>query len=139
MKKLMLTLSTATGALLVAAPAYAQNNGAGAAGAIVGIVYLAVVILMIASMWKIFTKAGKPGWAAIVPIYNIIVLLEIVDKPIWWIVLFFIPIVSLIASLLIFIALAAKFGKGTGFAIGMVLLAPVFFPMLAFGDAQYQG
>ena len=116
-----------------------DNGGAGAAGIVIGLIYLAIIILMVASIWKIFVKAGKPGWAAIVPIYNIIVLLEIVDKPIWWIVLFFIPIVSLIAAILIAVALAQKFGKGVGFAIGMLILPFVFYPMLGFGSAQYQG
>ena len=64
-----------------------DEQGIGAVGMII---YFAVVILVIASFWKVFTKAGKPGWAAIIPIYNIIVLLEIVGKPIWWIILFFI-------------------------------------------------
>lgn len=103
------------------------------------IFYVAVIVLMIASFWKIFEKAGQPGWAAIVPIYNIIILLKIVDKPVWWIVLFFIPIVNFVISILLNIELAKKFGKDTGFAVGLILLGIVFFPILAFGDAQYQG
>ena len=69
---------------------YSYDNGAagGILGAI-GFVYFAIILLIIISMWKIFTKAGKPGWAAIIPIYNIIVLLEIVGKPVWWIILIF--------------------------------------------------
>ncbi|HEY5450039.1 MAG TPA: DUF5684 domain-containing protein [Polyangia bacterium] len=95
-------------------------------------------VLMIAAMWKVFTKAGKPGWAAIVPIYNIIVLLQIAGKPVWWIILFFIPIVSLIIAILTYVALAERFGKGGGFAVGLVLLGPIFFPILGFGSAQYR-
>jgi len=95
-------------------------------------------VLMIAAMWKVFTKAGKPGWAAIVPIYNIIVLLRIAGKPVWWIILFFIPIVSLIIAILTYVALAERFGKGGGFAVGLVLLGPIFFPILGFGSAQYR-
>src|SRR5262245_61036676 len=64
-----------------------------------GVVYLAVIILVVAGMWKVFTKAGKPGWAALVPIYNLIVLLEIVDKPVWWIILLLIPCVNIIVSI----------------------------------------
>lgn len=116
-----------------------NDGGGGIAAAIGGLIYLAVIIAMVAGMWKIFVKAGKPGWAAIVPIYNIIVMLEIVEKPIWWIVLFLIPIVSLVAAVLVMIGLAAKFGKGAGYGIGMVLLPIVFIPMLGFGSAQYQG
>lgn len=116
-----------------------SGGGGGAAGIIVGIIYLAIIILMIAAMWKIFTKAGKPGWAAIVPIYNIIVLLQICEKPVWWIVLLLIPLVSLVIMIILYVALAQVFGKGVGFAIGMLLLPFVFMPMLGFGSAQYKG
>lgn len=109
------------------------------AGAIIGIIYLAVLVLMVASMWKIYVKANEPGWAAIIPIYNIVVLLKIVGKPIWWIVLFIIPLVSLVAAVLIYVSFAKSFGKSTGFAIGMLLLPFIFIPMLAFSDATYQG
>jgi len=101
------------------------------------IVWLAVVVLMVASMWKLFVKAGKPGWAAIVPIYNLVVLLEIAGKPLWWFILFLIPFVNIIVAIMLAVAVARKFGKGTGFAIGMVVLAPIFYPMLAFGDSTY--
>src|SRR5437763_14185881 len=101
------------------------------------IVLLAFAVLMIASMWKIFTKAGKPGWAAIIPIYNLIVLLEIAGKPLWWFILFLIPIVNLIVAIMVVASVARKFGKGIGFAIGMLVLAPIFYPMLAFGDSTY--
>ncbi|HVR37578.1 MAG TPA: DUF5684 domain-containing protein [Thermoanaerobaculia bacterium] len=111
--------------------------GAGAIGAVFMILYFAVIILMIAGMWKVFTKAGKPGWAAIVPIYNIIVLLEIAGKPLWWFILFFIPFVNFIIFILIGIEVAKKFGKGTGFGIGLALLAPIFYPILGFSDATY--
>lgn len=107
--------------------------------AIVGIIYLAILVLTVASMWKLFVKANEPGWAAIVPIYNIITLLKITGKPIWWIVLFFVPLVNFVALILIWISFAKSFGKGTGFAIGMLLLPFVFFPMLAFSDSTYQG
>ncbi|MBV6462125.1 MAG: hypothetical protein HJHJAOHD_02268 [Flavobacteriales bacterium] len=103
------------------------------------IIYLAIIVLMIASMWKVFTKAGKPGWAAIVPIYNIIVLLQIVGRPTWWIILFLIPIVSLIIMIMVMIDVAKSFGKGGGFAAGLILLGIIFWPILAFGDAQYVG
>jgi len=108
-------------------------------GMVIGIVYLAIVLLVIISMWKVYTKAGKPGWASIIPIYNIVVLLEIVGKPIWWIILFLIPIVNFIVIILVFVELAKKFGKGVGFALGLIFLGIIFFPILAFGDAQYQG
>jgi hypothetical protein len=103
------------------------------------LVCLAIVVVMIASMWQVFVKAGKPGWAAIVPIYNTIVMLEIVGKPLWWLVLFFIPFVSFVALILVYIELAKCFGKSAGFAVGMLFLPFIFFPMLGFGDARYLG
>lgn len=103
------------------------------------VVALAFTVLMIASAWVIFTKAGKPGWASLIPIYNLIVLLEIVNKPIWWIVLFLIPFVNFVGAILVSLALAEKFGKSTGFGVGLALLPFVFYPMLAFGDARYRG
>jgi hypothetical protein len=111
--------------------------GAAAGMGIFAVVYLAVIALVIAAMWKIFTKAGKPGWAALVPIYNIIVLLEIAGKPTWWVVLFLIPFVNFIALILVSIAVAKNFGKGTGFGLGIAFLGIIFMPMLAWGDAQY--
>ncbi len=106
---------------------------------ILGIVYLAVIVLMIASMWKVFSKAGKPGWACIIPIYNIIVMLEIAGRPLWWIVLLLIPVVNIVIEIMIMIDIAKAFGKGAGFAIGMILLPFIFWPILGFGSAQYVG
>ena len=103
------------------------------------IIYLAFIVAIIAAQWKIYAKAGKPGWAAIVPIYNIIVLLDIVKKPVWWIVLLLIPIVNIVILIILYIQLAKVFGKGTGFALGLVFLAPIFIMILGFGDAQYIG
>jgi len=118
-----------------------DNAGNSAAAAGVGItamlIGLAIAVIMVASMWKIFVKAGKPGWAAIIPIYNLIVLLEIAGKPLWWFILFLIPIVNLIVAIMVVASVARKFGKGIGFAIGMLVLAPIFYPMLAFGDSTY--
>ena len=117
------------------------DNVAGVIGAIFGVmmlVYLAVIVLMIAGMWMVFSKAGKPGWAAIVPIYNLIVLLEIVGKPLWWILLCLIPFVNIVIFILVAIELAKVFGKGVGFAMGLVFLPFVFYPVLGFGSAQYQ-
>ena len=103
------------------------------------IIWLAIVVLCIAAMWKVFTKAGKPGWAAIVPIYDVIVLLQIVGRPLWWIVLLLIPLVSLVIAIILCIDLAKSFGKGAGFGIGLLLLGFIFFPILGFGSARYVG
>jgi len=102
-------------------------------------VYGVLLVLLIVAYWQIFTKAGKPGWAAIIPIYNVIVWLEIVGRPIWWIVLLFIPIVNLVVYAIIVLDLANSFGKGLGFAVGMILLPFIFMLILGFGSAQYTG
>jgi Family of unknown function (DUF5684) len=102
------------------------------------ICWLAVVLVTVIGMWKVFEKAGKPGWAAIIPIYNIIVALEIAGKPLWWFILLLIPFVGFIMWLIVVIAVARNFGKGVGFAIGLWLLPFIFFPILGFGDARYQ-
>lgn len=101
------------------------------------VVVLAIAVLMIASMWKLFSKAGKPGWACLVPIYNYVVWLEVIKKPIWWIILLMIPIVNFIIIIIMFIEMAKAYGKSAGFGVGMILLPYIFFPMLAFGDSKY--
>ena len=108
-----------------------------APGPVFWICWLAFTILMIAAWWKIFSKAGQPGWAAIIPIYNWIVWCKIVGRPAWWVLLLLIcfPIFYIILS----IDLAKSFGKGVGFALGLIFLSVIFFPILGFGGAQYQG
>jgi len=103
------------------------------------IVYLAFLVLMIASLWKIFSKAGKPGWAAIVPIYNIIVLLEIVGKPWWWLFLLCIPFLNIIFAIIVVHRLSLSFGQGVGTTILLLLVGIIGYPMLAFGSATYVG
>jgi hypothetical protein len=102
------------------------------------ICYLAVLLLVVIGLWKVFVKAGKPGWASIVPIYNVIVLLEIAGKPLWWFILMLIPFVNFVVIIIVLVAVARNFGKGVGFALGMVFLPFIFIPMLGFGDAKYQ-
>jgi hypothetical protein len=130
---------------LLVALAFQDFEGSEGAGAVAGIlgmgfflVWLAVVLVMVLAAWKIFTKAGEPGWAPIVPIYNLVVLLKIVNKPLWWLLLFLIPFVNFVAAILVTLALADKFGKSVGFAIGMIVLPFVFYPILGFGDARYR-
>ena len=108
-------------------------------GIVGALVYIGIIVLLIAAQWKIFTKAGKPGWAAIIPIYNVIVLLEIVGKPIWWIILFLIPFVNIVIIIIVLHQLSLSFGKDVGFTIGLILLGIIFFPILGFGDSQYIG
>jgi len=98
-----------------------------------------VALIIVAGIWKTFTKAGKPGWAVLVPFYNLVVLLEVVGRPLWWIVVLLIPGVNFIFLIIIAIDLAKSFGKGTGFAMGLIFLSPIFYPILGFGSARYQG
>ena len=114
------------------------EGGGGVGGAIGTLISLAFVVGIIAGFWKTFEKAGKPGWGAIIPLYNIILLLEIAGKPIWWIILFFIPLVNLIVAILVSIEVAKKFGKDVGFGLGLAFLGFIFYPILGFGSAQYQ-
>lgn len=109
----------------------------GVAGAIMLLVWLAIGIFIIAGLWKVFTKAGKPGWGILIPIYNIILLLQIAGRPVWWIILLFVPVANVIVSILIAIDIAKNFGKGAGFGIGLFLLPIIFYPILGFGSAQY--
>jgi hypothetical protein len=100
---------------------------------------LIIAIIAIVGLWKVFTKAGEPGWAAIIPIYNTFVWLKIVGRPWWWLLLLLIPFVNFIVMILISLDLAKAFGKSTGFALGLIFLSPIFLILLGFGDAQYQG
>lgn len=103
------------------------------------IVMLVLVVFFIAVQWKIFVKAGQPGWAAIVPIYNLYIMLTIVGRPGWWLILYLIPCVNIIISILVSLDLARVFGKSSGFGVGLILLPIIFYPILAFGDAEYTG
>jgi len=103
------------------------------------IIGLLIAVVLIVAMWKIFTKAGQPGWASIIPIYNIYVWCKIVGRPWWWLLLMLIPFVNFIICIILCIDLAKSFGKGVGFGIGLALLGFIFFPILGFGSAQYQG
>ncbi len=89
---------------------------------------------------KIFTKAGKPGWASIVPIYNLVVMMDMIGRPGWWVLLMFVPLVNIVVSIILIMELAVSFGKSKGWGIGMLLfLGFIGIPMLAFGSSTYQG
>lgn len=125
---------------------YTSSFNYTALGAALG-AYTAVIavigILSIIAMWRIFTKAGKPGWASIIPIYNIVVMFQIVELSPWLILLFFIPIVNIIAMIvlviIINIRLAKAFDKSAGFAIGLIFLNSIFMLILGLGDSKYVG
>jgi len=98
---------------------------------------LFAAVLIAISHWMVFQKAGKPGWAAIVPIYNGVVLMRVAGKPGWWLALYLIPIVDIVVAYQVNVALARNFGKSKGFGVGLLLLPFVFFPILADGDGKY--
>lgn len=116
----------------------AQRQAEGSS-ALSGVFGLVAAIVAIAAMWRVFTKAGQPGWAAIIPIYNFYVLLKVAGKPGWWLLLLLIPFVNFVILILTYIDLAKSFGKGGLFAIGLILLPFIFLLILAFGSARYVG
>jgi Family of unknown function (DUF5684) len=106
---------------------------------IVVVIYLAIIVLLIAAAWQIFTKAGEAGWKCLIPIYNTLVLLKIVGREWWWILLLLIPILNIVIWLIIALDLAKSFGKGGGFGVGLFFLSFIFGPILGFGSATYIG
>jgi len=115
------------------------TTSAGGGSPVPGIIGLLIGLLIIVAIWKVFTKAGQPGWASIIPIYNLYIWCKIVGRPWWWILLMLIPFVNFIVGIILCIDLAKSFGKGAGFGVGLALLGVIFFPILGFGSAQYQG
>lgn len=108
-------------------------------GGFISVLYLAIVVLYIIGMYKAFEKAGRPGWAAIIPVYNAYVACEIARLPILWFILALLPCVNFVAWIVICLNIAQHFGKTAGYGVGMALLGFVFWPMLGFSDAQYTG
>ena len=115
------------------------STSTGMPGPLFWIIWCAVMVFYIATMWKIYTKAGQPGWAAIIPIYNAVVLHRMVGKPVWWVLLYFVPIVNIVIGIIVTHALSLSFGKAVGFTLGLIFLGFIFYPVLAWSDAQYLG
>lgn len=103
------------------------------------IMSLATIVFWIATMWKVNEKGGKPGWAAVVPIYNEVVLLQLAGKSGWWFLLYLIPLVNVVIYFIARIDLAKSFGRGVGFGLGLIFLPVIFFPILAWDDPEYVG
>jgi Family of unknown function (DUF5684) len=100
---------------------------------------LALAIVFIVATWMIFSKAGRPGWASIIPIYNTLTLLWIVGRPWWWILLLLVPILNVIIWIVVANDLSNAFGHGLGFTLGLIFLSPIFVLILAFGSSEYRG
>ncbi|MGA2293671.1 MAG: DUF5684 domain-containing protein [Acidimicrobiales bacterium] len=101
------------------------------------VVVIAVLVFYIAAEWRLFTKAGRPGWAVLIPVYNLYVQIKIAGKPGWWLILYLIPFVNIIIALFVAFGLARAFSKSDAFGVGLWLLSFIFVPILAFGPAQY--
>lgn len=125
-----LLLATLSAALLFATKETAMVN-------VVVLILALIVAVFYIGFWKVFEKAGQPGWASIIPVYNTILLLRIADKPWWWIFLLMIPFLNIYFLIIISIDVAKNFGKGTGFGLGLAFLGFIFYPILGFGSAQY--
>lgn len=111
----------------------------GSAGMIPMLVMMAVMVTAIAGMWRVFSKAGQPGWGVLVPIYNVLLMCKIAQRPAWWLILFFVPVVNIVIAVIMSVDIARHFGKGTGFGVGLAFLGFIFYPILGFSGAQYDG
>lgn len=116
-----------------------EYEASGSMSPIVMVIFLAFMVVIMASMWKVFTKAGQPGWGILIPFYNAYLMLKIAQKPGWWLILYFIPFVNIVVAVLASIGIAKAFGKSAGFGWGLLILGFIFYPILGFGDSQYQG
>ena len=113
------------------------------AGAYFSVLLLLLAVLLIAS-WKIFTKAGQPGWAVLIPFYNIYVYTQVLRRPKWWILLYFFGFVPFVGSLAVLfvsiidsVRMAKVFGKSPVFGVGLLLLPFIFYLVLAYGSTDY--
>ena len=113
------------------------TSSGGPMGTIVMLVWLAICLTVIAGIWRVFTKAGEPGWGVLIPIYNFYLLCRIAQRPGWWLILMFVPVVNLIVGIVLSIDIARHFGKGAGFGVGLAFLGIIFYPILGFGSAEY--
>ena len=117
-----------------------SDTGAGLMGGGMMLFLLAVSIIIVAGFWKVFTKAGQPGWAAIIPIYNVYIMLKIIGRPAWWLILMLIPLVNIVVAVVVAIDMAKSFGQSAAFGVVMLfLLSGIGYLVLGFGSAKYVG
>jgi hypothetical protein len=100
---------------------------------------LHVMVIRYVALWFIFKKTDEPGWASIIPVYNILLVIKIAGKPWWYILLLLIPIVNIIIGIMILHGLSKSFGKGGWFTVGLIFLRTIFMAVLGFGGAAYSG
>ena len=101
------------------------------------VIWFVTAVFFIAAQWKLFVKAGEPGWASLIPIYNMVIMMKIAGKPEWWVILLFLPIANIVAIIIMYISLARNFGRGDGFAVGLVFLPYIFILILGFSSSRY--
>ena len=109
----------------------------GAFASLFVITIIAICILTIVGMWKTYQKAGQKGWKSIIPIYNLIVMMRIIKRPVWFVLLMFVPYVNIVINVIIYNDMAKSFGKGVLFTIGLIFLPFIFYPILGFDKSTY--
>lgn len=117
---------------------YDSAAGAGTS-TVIAFIYIAVLILLLVAIWKIYVKAGRPGWASLIPLYNCYVYYDIAMGNGWLFLLSFVPFVNIVISIIVTHRLSKAFGHGVGFTLGLLFLSPIFIPILAFGSSEYEG
>ncbi|WP_222919532.1 DUF5684 domain-containing protein [Natrinema sp. SYSU A 869] len=116
-----------------------QQGGGGGGSIVALIIGIAFTVAYIAGTWKTFAKAGQPGWAAIIPIYNWYIMFKIGGNEWWWVLVLFVPLVNIYAAYKMFAGVSNAFGQGIGFTLGLWFFGFVCFPLLGFGDYPYRG
>jgi hypothetical protein len=114
------------------------NGASGLSGGTMLIVEIIWIVLVVAGLWKMFVKAGQPGWGAIIPFYNIYLMIKVAGRPGWWLILYFIPFVNIVIQLIVSVDIAKNFGHGAGYGVLLWLFAPIMYLVLGFGGDQYQ-
>jgi hypothetical protein len=107
--------------------------------AISTLLWLGFVVVLVAAYWRIFAKAGQPGWASLIPVYNLVTLLRVTGRSGWWILGLCVPLLNIFVFIRLVFDLASAFGRGVGFGFGLLLLSPIFVPVLGFGSSRYVG
>jgi len=100
---------------------------------------MATSILVVIAQWRVYEKAGQPGWAVLIPFFNFYILLKIVGKPAWWLLWIFVPLVNVVVEIWVTNLLSKSFGKDEAFTLGLIFLSVIFYPILGFGKAEYKG
>jgi hypothetical protein len=126
-------------ALLVQSDNTAATVGAAIGGMMVLGICLVIAAIMIAGLWKVFVKAGQPGWACLVPIYNVYTLVLIAGKPGWWTLLYFVPFVNIVVGVLVAISVAKSFGRSAAFGVFLLFFLGIGYLIIGFGGDRYLG